>query len=226
MRDKTGVLELCSGEPEQPKKKIECCKDYFTRLEPEYIELSKFIPPILFSAKGITDEIAMFYVRRAAIEFASQTQVLYRFYDFELQDCVNDYYLCTPNERIVRIDKVCLNGNCLEKGKDECEWFGYRFNQPDQIIIRSYEKCGNVMIEGFVAPSETACIVDRILFDNHRSAIEKLALAEIYTIPNREWSNPQLGGYMKAQVQNTIARAIQDNYNRFGVENIMPQYTY
>lgn len=214
----TLIAPLC-GPPPACEKPYHGCVDYITRLVPEYVGWDKWVDEIGFAAPGVLDDMAAYYARQAAIEFAKKTRVLRRYFDIPLQRCVTDYYPCPMDgERIELINQVCINGECMTPRRDagcELHYCGWRvkFNPPNQIIVDG-DMCtdhnGRITVVAHVSPTKNACEVDAMLFDRYEDAITQGALSRLYVLPGRKWTSSGLSDVSRKRFTIAMDRAKND----------------
>jgi len=216
VKDKTGVLTInCDDEAEAAQSVCECV-DSVTRLQPEYISLDAFVPTIYFATDGkeggATKDVVRTYVLRATQTIARETHLLTRWFDFETEDCVQDYYLCnTRIERLNMVERVEIDGHLISP-------YHYRgmglVIQPPNMITVPKEAC-QVSVEASFVPAEHACEVDRVFFDRYRHIVDAWALAYLYEIPNQDWTDVRMSVVKKREAQGMMANIASEQRRGF-----------
>lgn len=162
----------------------ECCP-IEPILEPvDWADWGRWLPEVGVGIADFDEEIAAAYVREAAIEFAREARVIQRSIFLQLQPGVFSYPIEPyENERVVGI-LAALDGQYeLHTGGAELSnRFGATLQHgTNNVLLRqelvertcSCKHGGRQMIELLVwaAPTEDACIHDKLLYDHYRRVI-------------------------------------------------------
>lgn len=177
------------------------------------VALDLFLPEIMLEIPELPDDIAMHYVREAAIEFAARSHVLERTVTICTQDCVEDYILEPPDcTRLVSVQGICAEGGCgtvtrlsgppcgVQCGGAYC-WV----EQPNIIHITGGAARYQVRIS--VTLKRDACDVPEMLYERYKPDIQAGAFGKLYAIPRRPWSSQNISDARRAEFDRRIAAA-------------------
>lgn len=160
----------------------ECCPIEPIAEPVDWADWGRWLPEVGVGIADFDEEIAAAYVREAAIEFAREARVIQRSVFLQLQPGVMMYPIEPyENERVVGIMAVIDGEYKLRTGGVEVsERFGATLQHGTNNVILRQEivECacgrgGRGMIELLVwaAPTEDACIHDKLLYDQYRRVI-------------------------------------------------------
>lgn len=178
------------------------------------VPLDLFLPELLLEIPELPDEIALHYVREAAIEFATRSHVLERTVTICAQDWVQDYLLEPPDcTRMLAVQSICATGCCggavtrlsTRPCQLACGTVYSWYEEPNIIHITGGAASYDVRIS--VAPKRDACELPSPLYERYKSAIQTGALANLYGIPRRPWSSQPLAISRRMEFDRRIASA-------------------
>lgn len=156
-------------------------------------KLDEFLPHVMAMVMGDTrpglpSSVVLSYIRKSAIDFAKKSSVIRRTERIKLQAGLYQYPLVSDpiDERIYRLVRVYD-----DNGNEVCASF------DDQTVILqghgyvSSDACEDVYlnVEFVVIPTQKACGVDSILYDEWHDAIVSGALSSIHLMPQRPWTS-------------------------------------
>lgn len=182
----------------------------------ERVPLDRFMPFVMAAAQGLPESMAQAYVRQACIDFSTRSGILKRAVTFNLQPCVFEYPLFSPEdgEQIVRVSEVRVGRAEYRGHRDRIVFFhfGRRFTVSDGMLHLSHapsehEKPIPVEVRLRVSPTQDACDVDALLYDDWQQAIEDGALARIYQLPGYQFTALPLATQRGRSFDEQIVRA-------------------
>lgn len=172
-------------------------------------DLDAFLPSIRPYAPGVSDLIAYFGIRQAAIEFCERTKS-WRFEDeFDVSSDECEALMSPPGSVIHLIEGVWFEGNKLEPvtpehldnvcpgwraGADVSGVPQYVTQTAQNTITLVPRTAGRVKLSLFLKPSDDAEDLPSFLAAQHRMTIAHGALAHILLIPNQSFTNAELAG--------------------------------
>lgn len=177
--------------------KDDCC--HHEQIQPSitWADWGRWLPEVGVGIPDFEEEIAAAYVREAAIKFATEAKVIQRSVFLQLQEGVMAYPLEPyENERIVGVMAV-LDGNYRLRtgGADVTESLGAVMQHGTNTVLLRPElvdcacrRGGRGIIELLVwaAPTEDACLHDKMLYDQYRRVITAHARAMYATVYHYE----------------------------------------
>lgn len=178
------------------------------------VALDMFLPEVMLEIPELPEDIAMHYVREAAIEFATRAHVLERTVTICKQDCVQDYILEPPDcTRLVAVQHICSEGCCggpvtrlsTRPCALSCGTAYSWFEEPNIIHITGGASRYNVRIS--VAPRRDACELPEKLYERYKPDVQAGAFAKLYGVPRRAWSSQGLADDRRAEFDRRIASA-------------------
>lgn len=171
--------------------------------------LSAWYDLVLPDVRGVTQELALYEIRQAVIEFCEQSQAMN--YVVPAMDTVADTHTYTPtpeaNTLIVDVLSVKLSGLVLE-AKDKRwlddnirDWttetgvpaYWYR-PAPDTVrLVRTPADATTAGLEIEIAhrPTDAATTVDDRLWRQHSDDIKIGAIGRLLMMDGKPWTNPQ-----------------------------------
>lgn len=179
------------------------------------VELDAFLPEILLEIPELPEDIAMHFIREAAIEFSVRTHVVQRKVKICKEDCIDDYILEPPDcTRLVMIHSICgcgccsgvtrLTGKPCTIGCGNYAWF----EEPNIIYITGSAGIYEVIIS--VAPKRDACEVPAVLYESYKYDVQTGALWKLYDIARRPWSSIAAAQNKRLEFDRRIAAASID----------------
>lgn len=178
------------------------------------VPLDRFMPFVMAGAQGLPETMAHAYVRQACIDFATRSSILRRRVTFDLQANVAEYPLWPADcEQIVRVkelrvDRVPYFGRRKSIAFTHC---GMLFTVADGMLRLSrtpvHDRPGAVDVWMCVSPTQGACEVDALLYEDWQQAIEDGALARIYQLPGYQFTSLPLATQRGRSFDEHIARA-------------------
>lgn len=153
-------------------------------------DYNKFLPHVMAnvtgdSRAGLPPNVALSYIRSAAIEFAKKSGILRRTERIMLQDGLQRYPLvdAPEEERVYRLSSVKRNG---------CD-YPATFDDSTVIFecpIGVTQECPEyIEVKYVVIPERSSCGVDELIFDEWHDAIVDGALEQIHLMPQKPWTS-------------------------------------
>lgn len=180
-------------------------------------DLKEFLPHVMAmvqgdSRPGLPDNVAVSYIRRAAIAFARRTKVITRIEKIKFQENLSLYPLLDGDEeRIVSVIGAIHNG---------CPIPVISFTDNVVEICYTPNECDEHFEVEYVAePTAKACEVDSILYDEWHDAIIAKALSDLHLMPQQPWTSGQSHMLRKQDFENEVARARVKRFRK-GVNNV------
>lgn len=180
----------------------------------ERTPLDAFLPFVMAAARGLPETMAIAYIRQACIEFCRRSNAVRRHVTLDQQRHVVDYPIWPEDsEQVVRLSEVRVGTSTYRARRDHLEFghWGVRYTVRDGLVHLSArpqkDVPGAIEIRFVVAPTQTACEVDSVLYHDWQNAIEDGALARIYQLPGYEFTEPRLATSRGASFDERIARA-------------------
>lgn len=184
---------------------------------------------------GVPPEIAADALRKAAIDFATQTGIWEYEGSFETQYNVADYPIYTPEgSRLASMKSVSVDGSGLNGGgtwNNPNVWnhcgcgYSFRMQGRDTLWINPVPNdpsCHKlVRWSGSLKPMQNACELPEILVEDWNDALIAGAAFRLFSIPKQEWSNNGLAMMNHKLYTREIARARltkMQNYSQRGVQ--------
>ena len=158
-------------------------------------KLEEFLPHVMAMVQGdsrpaLPSNVALSYIRNAAIEFAKLSSVLRRTERIKIQDGNTAYPLVDEpdEEHIYRLVAVSRENGYLPP---------LRAHYEDSVLYldkgQSYSTsdCEDqyMLVDYVVIPTRNACKVDDILYTDWHDAIVDGALSKIHLMPQRPWTS-------------------------------------
>lgn len=190
----------------------------------EFVSLTEFLPRITLIAKGVPDDIALEYIRQACQTLARDALLLQRDLYLDIQAQVRDYYLTQGDfEQVHYVSDIHLSKekkSCSvpprRLGYFECRDFVFEPN--DKIILTQTPKMdaeNQLFVRYFAIPTQTACEVDKLLFDRYHEVIVNGALSHLLLIRQYQFSDPQMAMIYDQRFKQGIAQAKIDVAKQF-----------
>lgn len=184
------------------------------------VPIEQFLPELTFDIPELPDEIAMHYIRKAAIEFAQRSRVIRRKVRIRTQNCVNNYILEAPDcMELVAIHTLCnVSGGCCGTPSrvthEPCNirscgvtsWY----EAPNIIWISPGRDCTEYEVEISVAPPPDACELDKEFYTKYQEALLVGAKTFVYGLSRKDWSSQPLSDAMRLEFDRRIAAATLD----------------
>ena len=155
------------------------------------ISLNEFLPHVMANVSGdsrapLASNVALSYIRRAAIRFARETGIVTRKEKVFLQSGVCEYPLRfdAENEIVSALVSAKRNGHDVRAtiidGVLTVDDMGYIGTPCDPQPV---------IVEFSVVPTGAACSVDSLLYDLYHDAIIDGALEQIHLMPQQPWTS-------------------------------------
>lgn len=182
-----GLPKPLRQRPMQPASDEDlCCVKQPAMQQIDLCDWGKWLPEVGVGINDFEEEIAASYVRQAAIEFCKGSRVLQRSVYIPVQEGVYQYPLVPlEHETVVGVMavldgqfKVRLNG---DGGYHNLAVFRQGFDDVllDKDLVdsacRKHPRREMVELLVWTAPTEEACLHDRLLYDRHRQVISDAA---------------------------------------------------
>lgn len=173
------------------------------------ISLNDFLPHVMANVAGdsrapLASNVALSYIRRAAIRFAMETGVITRSENITLQDGVCEYPLTydSENEMVYRLVRAKRRGQDVAASVIDTvvhlHWHGYVNNNCEDAPVT---------VTFSVVPAPNACTVDAILMDLYHDAIVDGALQYIHLMPQQPWTSGAASELRGKSFQAAVSRA-------------------
>lgn len=186
----------------------------------EFIGLEEFLPRVSLVAKGVPDDVALEYLRKAAFQLARDSLLLKRELRLDVQAGVQDYYLTNgENEQVHFIHSVqygkgrawssCQSHACFVPLK-HCRSTAFRFEVPDKVILTQAPKAdgdAQLRVCYFATPTQNACEVDKLLFDRYHDVVVDGALSWLLVMRQYDFADPQMAVFYGRQFRQGITQA-------------------
>lgn len=193
-----------------------------------FIGLEEFLPRVSLVAKGVPDDVALEYLRQAAMRLARESKLLKRELRLDVQAGVRDYYIQSgDNEQVHLIHSVqygkagersgCASSSCFVPLK-ACRSGVFSFEPPDKVILNQSPKSdgeGALFVHYFAMPTQNACEVDALLFEHYHDVVVDGALGWLLMMRKYEFADPQLAVLYGRQFRQGLAQAKIDVMRRF-----------
>ncbi|MBF0785776.1 hypothetical protein E4T80_09925 [Muribacter muris] len=194
----------------------------------EFIGLDEFLPRVTLVAKGVPDDVALEYLRQAAMTLARESRLLKRELHLDVQAGVRDYYLhAGDNEQVHLIHSVqygkgadrcgCASSSCFVALK-ACRSNVFSFEPPDKVILTKAPKADGedrLFVQYVAMPTQNACEVDKLLFDRYHEVVVNGALANLLLMRQYEFADPQMAMFYETRFKQGIAQAKIDTMRQF-----------
>ncbi|AEP36229.1 hypothetical protein [Taylorella asinigenitalis] len=186
------------------------------------VSLDEFLPFVMANCPDLPIELARAYIRRSIIEFAKKSGILKRVSTQPIQADVRDYFIITnDDENVVFVNAVYVNGSLDKRFYNHCiyEKCG-GLSVGDALIHLSVNpertNSDGLQIHYTACPTNSACEVDSIFFDDWREAIENGALARLFLLPNYSFTDFRLATYKDRAFYDAIKSARVITYKNYG----------
>lgn len=180
----------------------------------ETVPLSYFIDEIML-LDGMEQPMAEDYIRKAAIDFCTKTQIIRRTVEIELISCADEYLLDLEEcDRVVSIQEAC-GYEVLSKEPctgPNCSGHYVWYVSPNSLKVSptpvvSGDKLRVVVA---VAPKQDCCELDELLYQNYREAIIDKALSMLYKIKQARWFDLNLATVHERDYRQAVTLAGAD----------------
>lgn len=189
----------------------------------EFIGLDEFLPRVTLVAKGVPDDVALEYLRQSAQTLSRNALLLKRTLHLDVQAGVRDYYIQTgENEQVhlihyagyhnfhhQMISQCGSDSGCFVALK-MCRSNHFSFEPPDKIILNKSpkeDKESELIVKYFAMPSQTACEVDKLLFDRYHDVVVNGALADLLIMRQYSFSDYVMAEHYLKNFRKGIAQA-------------------
>jgi hypothetical protein len=206
------------------------------------------ILPDILGAKGLVGvppEIAEDAIRKTAIDFCTQTTIWEYENGFKTQYNVADYPIYTPegsrlaSMKWVAVDGVQLNSSItagrpmflgtrsLNPNSFIGQGRGFTFTMDGRNVLwispppMDSQCCQYVTYCAALKPTQDACEIPEILYEDWNDALCSGAAFRLFSIPRQEWSSPGLAMQNAREYSRWLARARltrMQNYSQAGVQ--------
>ena len=191
------------------------------------VNLNDFLPHVMAMVSGdsrapLSPNVAVSYIRRAAIRFATDSAVLVRTENVALQDGLDRYPLTFDADN--EIPYALLS---VKRGYCDVE-----ASLVDDVIALGCPVGDNrnVVVKFSVIPTHNACNVDSLLMDRYHDAIVSGALEQIHLMPQKPWTSGAASERHGAIFLKAVADARKKRYqdadgNRPRTVAVNPRYS-
>lgn len=181
-------------------------------------------------------------ITETVFDFTKKSRLLERRAVIKTQREVLDYYIePLADEQINLIKSICVDGICIEFANGRCcddrcaayyqQFFGcsdigympmmgtYAFEPPNKIVLTEPPVTDDlkIIVKYYAMSTQTACNVDKLVFDRYLDAIVSGAQARLLTLPAWEWTAPSFGLNAERKYQMKLAEAALDVTRGFAV---------
>ncbi len=174
----------------------------------ETVPLSKFLPEALAISDIISPAIAEQRILESARRLATDTYILKRKVELNIQPGVQTYPAHLKGYEFIRFTShpECCNTGCdsevARDGQSTCCW-PYRNEQrsdiyydevSNQFILRDCKECKpySVCFGVIVKPDMASCEIDDLFYNKYYEAMRHLIVYNLLIMPNVPWSDRQL----------------------------------
>lgn len=172
-------------------------------------ELEDLLPRVLPYAPGCPDPVAVDHLRDAAIEFCKQTRCWREVDEFGTTDTDIEVVCVPPFSSLFEIEAAKFNGRDLARApylrSDPHKTEGgipSVIAQAQHNSVSIYPRAtGKLWISMFLMPDDRADMIPSFIFDQWGRIIAEGALGEILMMPDKPFSNPQLGVSFRGRFQ-------------------------
>ena len=178
------------------------------------VELRAFLPFVMAACPDAPENLAVAYVRQAAIDFCQRSGVLWRTAFIDQQANVSAYPVWPePCETVVRVNAVCVDGCCYRGCRASCcfDHCGARYTIDDGLlciaITPEVDRSASIEVRFAAAPARDACEVDAVSMDDWQEAVEDGALARLHLLPKYAFSSQTLAGIRSRSFADSVRRA-------------------
>lgn len=178
----------------------------------DFVDISVMLPRVTLVAQGVSDSIAIEYLRKAAYILARESRLLERTARITLQKSVVDYYLENGSEQITLLKSIRLDDKCCHVRKcfepfNLCN--GFKFYPPDKIVLDELPKedGGTLEVIYYAAPTQDSCEIDRLLYDQYHDTIVNGAIADLLLMSKYDFSDYRLAVVYEQKFRRGIASA-------------------
>jgi hypothetical protein len=188
-------------------------------------EWSRYLPDLLPHVGGCADPVAEQELKRAAAEFFRRTRGWRRWLSpLTLQASVRTYDLVLPaGAMVVRLEKATLDGSPIEirsyqsfaadpGGADE-QGAGVASSDRVSVTLAQFYPAGaELQVEVSLTCSDSSTGLDDELFEQHRDAIVAGAKGRLMLMPEKPFTNLELGSVARSTFEVAIGSEGIDAY--------------
>lgn len=201
-------------------------------LQRPQISFDVFLPHVMANVSGdsrapLASNVALSYIRRAAIRFARETGIITRKEKIKPQSGVCDYPLRfnSENETVSSLVSATRNGHCVRANVVDGV-----LNIPDMGHVGASCDPQEIVVEFSVIPTGMACHVDSLIYDLYHDAIVDGALEQIHLMPQQPWTSgaasDRRGRDFREAIGKAKVRRLQDkDGNRPNRVSVNPRYS-
>lgn len=206
-----------------PKPQIWCDN---TDRDIEFISLHELLPRVTISARGVPDDLAIEYLREASIQLAKASRFMQRKVMIDVQSCVLDYYIQSPNEQvseIISIHTTRNNGAHEYFNHSMCFEPQHQYLPPDKIVLarRPMQDRENGITALFYAmPTQDACEIDKAFYSRYHDGIVEGALAKISMITGFQFSDRNAAPTHERRFREAMSQAQIDSARGFSARQV------
>lgn len=169
------------------------------------INLEEFLPHVMAmvqgdSRDGLPSNVALSYIRNAAIRFAERSRVLRRHHTVRFQPNLTCYPLLDGDDEVIlQVTGACHNDGPIGVGsfEDNVLRICYTPNECDIEFEVMY----------VVKPTRKACAVDELLYEEWHDAIVAGALSDLHLMPQQPWTSGQSHLLRRQEFERGVAQA-------------------
>lgn len=197
--------------------------------EVAFVALSEFLPRVRLIAKGVPDDVALEYLGQAAVDFAVKSRLLKRRLVADIQASVQDYYLeAGEAEQIHLVQLVSVGCDCgggfsrtscaVRGGYCDSQNGVFDFLPPDKVWLKQPPEADveeGLLVEYVAAPTQSACEVDRLLFDRYQDGIVSGALGYLLLMNQYGFADPHLADVYERRFKKAVNQAKIDVAREF-----------
>ena len=161
------------------------------------MQLSDLEDLVVLHVPDASSTVIQHALRQAIVRFARESQVLVDFICLKTQCGVPEYDVPLPDcRRLVSVTGVEVAQDGFRLWRDDgdpyngCQWNMDEFHPV--IILRQAPAKDDLRIEvRYVwSPAREGCVVPEEFFERWAEALKHATLADLFSMPKQEWSNP------------------------------------
>lgn len=183
------------------------------------VPLNEFVQYVLPSIHNAPEDIAMHYIRVAAIEFARRVPVLKDIITIDSQAFVGDYQIpcINPQVTVYAVKSVSFMRNKLERlqynpvqNQFTDSLPGYFFEAPSELFIRPTQRIdvqNGISVEVVLQPDQDATSLPLRFYQDYAHVLASGALNHLLLMKDSDWYDPKAAGINYKKFQNGMNTA-------------------
>lgn len=144
-------------------------------------------------------------------EFCNESQCFREWVTVELDGRTDAYTVVTPHadHLVIGLDRVQIDGT-------DCLPGDYTADSTEEIVFPSGES-GTAKLLVILKPKSSATNAPEKLLERWSDSLSTGLKARMMLMPEKPWTNPQLGGHYKNEFERSKLQALADVRNEFSV---------